>query len=241
MRDLVMRQIEHVAEPSRLWLSWQPPELGAEKRRRRVVAEIILEHGEAVFRYLNQSHDYQLAKAEGFQGYPAFNRAEDEHRKGVLEAFVRRLPSRKRRDFTEYLEKYRLSEAFDGSDFALLGYTGAKLPGDGFELCPDFSNAPLPLETVMEVAGFWRQGVPATDLELGDAVQFEPEPSNEADSHAVAVLHRDRRIGYVPVPMLPAVHRWLERGHVEAYIDRLNGKPERPLVYLFVAVTPSGS
>lgn len=237
MRDIVMRQIEHVAEPSRLLLSWQPSsDVGPESRRRHVVAEIIMEGGEAVFRYLNQTADYQLAKQEGFQGYPAFNRAEDEHRKGVLEAFVRRLPSRKRRDFAEYLEKYRLPADFHGSDLALLGYTGAKLPGDGFELCPDLTTAPLPLETVMEVAGFWRQGIAASDLSVGDNVQFAPEPLNNADNLAVAILWSGRKIGYVPRPMLPSVHRWLAAGNVEAYIDRLNGKPDRPLVYLFVAV-----
>lgn len=232
-----MRRIEHLAEPSRLWLSWQPADPAASQRRRRIVAELTLDNGEPVFRYLNQTPEYHLAKSEGFQGYPAFNRSEDEHRRGVLEAFMRRLPPRKRRDFAEYLEKYRLPPHFQGSDFALLGYTGAKLPGDGFELCPDFSGAPLPLEMVMEVAGFWRQGVPQRELALGDEVQFTFEPDNEADSRAIAILHDGRRIGYVPAPMLPAVHRWMAEGRIESYIDRLNGKPERPLVYLFVSVT----
>ncbi|MBB3255893.1 hypothetical protein F4827_000719 [Paraburkholderia bannensis] len=239
MRDIVMRQIEHVAEPSRLWLSWQPSsDVGPESRRRHVVAEIVLDNGEPVFRYLNQTADYQLAKLEGFQGYPAFNRGEDEHRKGVLEAFVRRLPSRKRRDFAEYLEKYRLPADFQGSDLALLGYTGAKLPGDGFELCPDLTTAALPLETVMEVAGFWRQGVSQSDLHIGDEVQFLPEPLNSVDERAIAIYWSGRKLGYVPRPMLPSVHRWLSAGKIEASIDRLNGKPERPLVYLFVGVTP---
>ncbi|MFM0338784.1 HIRAN domain-containing protein [Paraburkholderia fungorum] len=199
-----------------------------------------MEGGEPVFRYLNQTADYQLAKQEGFQGYPAFNRAEDEHRKGILEAFVRRLPSRKRRDFAEYLEKYRLPPDFQGSDLALLGYTGAKLPGDGFELCPDLTTAPLPLETVMEVAGFWRQGVPQNELQVGDGVRFVPEPFNDADKMAVAIHWSGKKIGYVPRPMLPSVHRWLDAGSIEAHIDRLNGKPDRPLVYLFVAVTQRG-
>lgn len=237
MRDIVMRQIEHVAEPKRLWLSWQPSDhTVGEKRRRRVVAEIVQENGDVVFRYLNQTPDYQAAKAEGFQGYPAFSRSRDEHRQGVLDAFLRRLPSRKRGDFAEYLEKYRLPSDFSGSDLALLGYTGAKLPGDGFELCPDLTNAPLPLETVMEVAGFWRQDVPSSEINIGDEVQLIPEPSNTADTKAVAVSLHGRRIGYVPVPMLPAVHLWLKNGHVEGHIDRLNGKPERPLVYLFIEV-----
>lgn len=202
------------------------------------MGEIVLESGEPIFHYLNQDDDYHKARAEGFQGYPAFNRSEDEHRIGVLEAFMRRLPSRKRRDFAEYLEKYRLPADFKGSDLALLGYTGAKLPGDGFELCADLSGVKLPLETVMEVAGFWRLGIHQGELSVGDEVTFRPEPSNEADPNAVAILHFGRRIGYVPSPLLPAVHEWLADGRIEAYVDRLNGKPDRPLVYLFVAVSP---
>ncbi len=232
-----MRQIEHLVEPTRLWLSWQPTASSA-RRRRRIVAEIVLVNGEPVFRYLNQTRDYQLAKDEGFQGYPAFNRSEDEHRKGVLEALIRRLPSRKRRDFAEYLEMHRLPADFSGSDMALLGYTGAKLPGDGFELCPDWSETPLPIETIMEVAGFWRQEVPVESLNLDDAIQLAPEPQNEVDPGAIAVVHRGRRIGYVPTPMLPAVRRWMEQGQITAHIDRLNGKPERPLVYVFIEVSP---
>jgi len=232
-----MRQIEHVAEPSRLWVSWQPPETESGPRRRRIVAEIVVKQGEPIFRYLNQTRDYQLAKAEGFQGYPAFNRAIDEHRHGVMAAFMRRLPSRKRRDFTEYLEKYRLPVDFEASDMALLGYTGAKLPGDGFELCPDFTEAPLPLETIVEIAGFRHQHIDVSDLDVGDEVQFVPEPQNDVDADAIAIHHRGRRIGYVPIPMLSAVHRWMKVGHIDAHIDRLNGKPERPLVFLFLSVT----
>jgi hypothetical protein len=237
MHDLVMRQIEHLVEPTRLWLSWQPTAPNT-ARRRRIVAEIVLVEGEPVFRYLNQTRDYQLAKEEGFQGYPAFNRSEDEHRRGVLEALMRRLPSRKRRDFSEYLEKHRLPSDFAGSDMALLGYTGAKLPGDGFELCPDLSQASLPIETLIEVAGFWRHGIPVETVGLGDEVQLIPEPENDVDTGAVAVFHRGRRIGYVPTPMLTAVHRWIKQGQITAHVDRLNGKPERPLVYVFIEVAP---
>ncbi|WP_250520710.1 HIRAN domain-containing protein [Caballeronia sp. NCTM1] len=238
MRDIVLRQIEHLVEPSRLWVSWQSPDASGASRRRHVVAEITKEDGEPIFRYLDQTPQYQAARREGFEGYPAFNRSKVEHRKGVLEAFVRRLPSRKRGDFSEYLEKHRLPSDFKGSDFALLGYTGAKLPGDGFELCPDLTTVDVPLETIVEVAGFWRQGVPQSELEVGDEVRFCLEPDNAADPNAIAIYSAGRRIGYIPSPMLPMFNNWLRSANVTAHIDRLNGKPERPLVYLFVAVAP---
>lgn len=232
-----MNKIEHFAEPRRLWLSWQGPE-GTIRRQRRVVAEIVREDDQVVFRYLDQTPDYRAAKEEGFDGYPAFNRATPEHRSGVLDAFMRRLPPRKRKDFAEFLEKYRLPSNYTGSDMALLGYTGARLPGDGFELCPDFASAPLPLQLIIEVAGFRHQSVPVSALREGDAVRFAPESDNAFDSQAVSICHKHGRIGYVPAPMTVPVREWLRKATLTAVIDRLNGQPERPLVYVFVSVSP---
>jgi len=232
-----MNKIEHFAEPRRLWLSWQGPE-GTIKRQRRIIAEIVQDEGQVVFRYLDQTPDYRAAKEEGFDGYPAFNRAMTEHRAGVLDAFMRRLPPRKRKDFIDFLEKYRLPADFSGSDMALLGYTGARLPGDGFEVCPDFLSVPLPLETIIEVAGFRHQSVPLGALKEGDSVRFIAESDNAFDTQAVSIWHDRGRIGYVPAPMAAAVRGWLQTANVEAVIERLNGQPERPLVYLFVAVSP---
>lgn len=232
-----MNRIQHLIEPHRLFLAWQRPMAGKERRSRRIVGEIERREGGAVFRYLDQQPDYQAARQEGFQGFPAFGIDKaHEFTSGVLEAFLRRLPPRKREDFTEYLEQYRLPADFAGSDMALLAYTGAKLPGDGFELVPDLTGSAPPMEMVMEVAGVRHQEAGTDGLKLGDPVRLIPEPNNPVDPEAIAVEHRGGCIGYIPKPYCSAMADWLRACAVEATIERINGKPERPMVYLFVKV-----
>jgi hypothetical protein len=232
-----MNRIEHLIEPQRLFLAWQRAMDGKERRTRRIIGEIARGANGVEFRYLTERDDFKKAQGEGFQGYPAFRIGHVQtYAAGVLDAFTRRLPPRKREDFSEYLAQYRLPENFAGSDMALLAYTGAKLPGDGFEIVPDLADALPPLELIMEVAGFRHQEVSAQAIGVGDRVRLVPEPDNEQDPSAIAIHHGTGVIGYVPRPYCPAVARWLGSCAVEATIDRLNGKPERPLVYLFVKV-----
>lgn len=149
-----MNQIEHIIEPTRLWLVWQPGEVDSQSRRRHIVGEIVKSGDDIFLQYLTDTEDFKSAIEVGFVGYPAFKLGETVHRIGVPDAFMRRLPPRKRDDFHEYLERYRLPKDFSGSDMALLGYTGAKLPGDGFEIYADLADASVPFEIVLEVAGF---------------------------------------------------------------------------------------
>lgn len=233
-----MNQIQHLIEPRRLLLSWQRPIAGSDRRTRRIVGEIERNGEAAVFRYLPNREDFAKAKAEGFRGFPAFGLKQGhEFTAGVLDAFVRRLPPRKREDFREYLARFRLPENFTGTDMALLAYTGAKLPGDGFELVPDLDGIEPPLEMVIEVAGFRHQEIPVDTIGAGDSVRLVPEPENEQDRNAIGIVHENGRIGYVPRPYCGAFGRWMGNHAVDARIDRINGKPDRPLVYLFVAVS----
>lgn len=235
-----MNEIEHVIEPTRLLVVWQPA-LGHASRTRRVVAEIISDPTSSGprLRYLPETEDYRLALEAGFRGYPAFRLGDVEHHQNVLDGFLRRIPPRNREDFSEYLKMYRLPVPFRGSDQALLAYTGARLPGDGFEIAADLSTAEPPFELVMEVAGFrYQDGLSVGDLTVGDPVQLLPEPLNDFDPHAIAVMHDGGRIGYVCRPYLAACHRWLNNAVIIATIDRINGKEDRPLIYIFVRVRP---
>lgn len=234
-----MNRIQHLVEPLRLFLAWQRPVAGMEQRSRRIVGEIERTADGALFRYLENLPDYQEALQEGFKGFPAFSigKGQEYTSSGVLKAFMRRLPPRKREDFSEYLTQFRLPIPFHGSDMALLAYTGAKLPGDGFEIIPDLADAPPPIELVMEVAGFRHQAVSASGLSVGEPVTLVAEPDNPADPDAIAVCHRAGRIGYVAKPYCSTAANWLRAYTVVASIERINGKPERPLVYLFVKIT----
>lgn len=191
-----------------------------------------------VFRYLKDSLDFEAAKAAGFKGYPAFPLDQAEVRQGVIESLLRRLPPRKREDFAEYLEQHRLPVPFDYSDFALLGYTGARLPSDGFGLVPVFRPDAVPCDFLLEVAGF--RHVFSGDVEtirVGDPVTFEIDTENPVDGDALAVVHQGHRIGYVNRALRQSLHGWLRSHKVSASVERVNGKPERRLIYVTVRVT----
>lgn len=107
----------------------------------------------------------------------------------------------------------------------------------GFVIAPNLSMEQPPIEIILEVAGLRHQKIPISDLKIGDHVQLIPEPENNYDPQAIAVMDNNtRRIGYISRPYIPAVQRWLNNYDVKAVIERLNGKPDRPIVYLFVTV-----
>jgi hypothetical protein len=234
-----MNNIEHIINPKRLLLVWRTSRKDA-PRTRRIVAEVVRSEGSnnAVLRYLFGSKDFECAKSEGFLGYPSFDVLKGEHSSNVLDSFVRRLPPRKRDDFESYLQRYRLSARTELTDMALLAYTNAKLPGDGFELYPDLTSERPPFELVIEVAGFRHQnGISVEDIYVGDPVTLKAEPENDHDENAIGVHHSGKKIGYIDRAQASSFQAWFRKGFlVNATVERINGKPERPLIYLFVTV-----
>lgn len=231
-----MTVLQHIVEPERLLLTWQPTDESSPNRTRRIVGEICqTPNGQAVFRYLIGSHDFQAAQMDGFKGFPAFplKEKEPETDQNVIESLMRRLPSRKREDFSDYLARHSLPAPFDYSDFALLGYTGAKLPSDGFSLVPVFPEDAVPCDYLTEVAGLRHvfDGTIET-IQKGDPVFFEVDSDNPIDQDALAVIHQGRRVGYINRAFRQTVHRWVHSHQVSAWVDRLNGKPERRLIYV---------
>jgi hypothetical protein len=150
---------------------------------------------------------------------------------------MRRLPSRRRADFPMYLEQHGLSAAAQFSDFVLLGYTGARLPSDGFSIVPQF---PLGLERcdyVAEVAGLrhvFRGDV--SSIRVGSAVTFVPEPENKFDPDAVAIHLGPVKLGYVNRALRQSFNEWLRLRTVRGTIWRINGQPEHPLIFVRVEV-----
>jgi len=233
-----MTVLQNLIEPKRLLMTWQPSDEGASPRTRRVVGCVEKDGNEVVFRYLKEHPDFQMAQQNGFTGYSAFRIDEktSEFRQGVLEAFLRRIPPRKREDFNEYLAQHRLPFPFPLGDFALLGYTGAKLPSDGFALVPDFQIGDVPCDFLLEIAGLRHCISDVSNLSVGDAVEFEIDTNNPVDHDSVGVMHNGTRIGYVNRAIRDVFRQWLNSGMVKAKIERINGKPDRPLVYLFTQV-----
>lgn len=210
------------------------------RRTRRVVGEIARVTPEKfVFQYLENTPDFEAAKTEGFQGYPAFRLSHQRHEENVLEAFMVRLPSRKRGDFKEYLATHSLPADFAGSDFSLLAHTGGRLPGDGFEVFPDISTVQLPFDLVIEVAGTRHHGFSQlTGIEIGDLIEFRPEPTNPVDPNAIAIIHDAvGLLGYVPKPYCENLLPLILGKQVKGAICKLNGRPERRLVYVLVSAS----
>lgn len=231
-----MNFIEHVLEPKRLLLVWQGP-VGSSRTRHTVAELVRQESGVVRFRYLTATADFQNAQAEGFINFPAFRKVEQAYELGIVDTFMRRLPPRTRSDYEQYLEQFRLRPDTPISNFALLAYTGAKLPGDGFSLINPLDDITAPCEVLIEVAGF-RHTVPGTlaAFREGDAATFVPEPENPRDPNAVTILVSGQKIGYVPRQQAIALRRYCEAGSVQAQVERVNGRPERALIYLFTAL-----
>ena len=226
-----MTLLQHVFEPKRLFLTWQPP-LSVDVRSRRVVAELVREAEVVTLRYLSSSQDFRDATSEGFKGFPAFSPVQDIHTAGVLDAFVRRLPPRKRDDYRVFLDRHFLPHDYKGSDFALLGLTGARLASDSFELFPDMTTATPPVDMLLEVAGF-RHHASISDVALKEAVTFVPETGNSFDQRAIALHVKGKKIGYVSRPLCPSLLS-LDMARLSGEVVRINGKPERPSVVVFL-------
>lgn len=230
------RFIEHLVEPQRLLLCWQAHE--SKKRSRFHVGQLVKQDDLVVLQYSDDDEMAQ-AKAAGFRGYPAFPLKQLLHSHQVMEAFTRRLPPRNRRDFAHYLKLRALPENAKVSDFALLGYTGAKLPDDGFELVHPFDAPPPVFEVLIEVAGFrYEAEVAVETLQAGDSIQFAEEPENCIDPEAIRMEYKSQKLGYVPRGHLTMLHRMLSEGaKLEGEIFRINGTSARPLVYVLTQVT----
>lgn len=235
-----MKYIEHLVEPDRLLLTWQAQE--SERRSRYLVGELLRADDRVVLNYFKDTADYQEASAHGFKGYPAFQAKSgittyDSH---VMEAFVRRLPPRSRRDFPRFLELRGIQAGASMSDFALLGYAGAKLPDDGFELVHPFDDVDGPFEFIIEIAGFrYNSEVSADELAAGSPVSFARESTNAYDPRAIRIEMNGKKLGYVDRGRLGLFHSHLDAGDtIVGEVNRKNGTAERPLIYIYTAITP---
>lgn len=229
-----MLEITHIIEPLRLWLTWQPTTGGT----RYLIGHIDrLSDGSFEFEYHKNSSSFEKAQEKGFVGHPAFKTKFSKHSNNVLAPFLRRLPPRSRGDFKNYLAQHLLKFPFSGSDFALLGYTGAKSPGDGFSLVPDFSGADKDIDYQLEVAGTrYITNLKLDNIHVGDVVSLEQEPSNMYDSNAIAIIHNNVRIGFVNKVLCGYIAEKLLEGSISAVISRKNGTSDRPLIYVFITI-----
>ncbi len=229
-----MRYIEHIVEPDRLLLSWQT----SSDRLRMLVAELIRNDNNADLVYLKNSEEFSKAQSLEFEDYPGFA-IEKEIHKNVLTSFMKRLPPRSRGDFGRFLDALRIRSEAEVSDFALLGYSGAKLPDDDFTIIHPFENASAPFELMLFVQGYryYKDQLPSNALSQDMQAGFEAEPDNPKDPEAIKIIINDVKVGYVNRGLTGSFHEWMQAGlAISAYVERINGTEQNPEIYLYVSV-----
>lgn len=230
-------RIEHIVEPERLLLRWQStiPDL-ATKRTHWIVGELLRNNDGVDLRYFMDDEDLMSARELNFSGHPSFKLKMDLH-EGTLDVFRRRLPPRARTDFRDYLDFFFIPRETEISDFALLGYTGAKLPSDGFSIIHPFDGIEGPCEFLTEIAGFRYYVGADENINVGRRVEFEEDPTNRFDPEAIKMLYQGRQIGYITKGHTMPMKRWLRSNRVQAEIARINGMTLGKLTaYIFVYV-----
>jgi len=178
------------------------------------------------------------ARSLGYSGYPAFNIKQSIHRVRVLAALPRRLPPRTRTDFVAYKAQFRLPADIQISNFALLAYTEAKLPSDGFSIVNPLEGVHGPCQFMFEVAGYRHHVEKLSEVPMvGQRIQFVAEPTNQYDPNAVKMIaEMDDLIGYVNRLQAAAFREWIKGDLVEGWVERLNGAMQKPRCFVFVNV-----
>lgn len=237
---MVKFEITHIQEPKRLSIGWIPSlSNGPENRTWRRVAEIRRsENGQSpILTYLVDTGDFKEAKQQGFTGFPAFPLTSVQHSQNVMETLLKRLPPRSRGDFPQYLDMFRIPREAALSDFALLGYTEARLPSDGFAILLHLEDFIPPFEVVLDVAGFRHESNRSSaQLSVGEPLFLRPAP-HPKDEYAIEVWSDDNKLGYVPRLHARSLCELVKQNRTSAFIERLNGSPDRPIVRLFLTVS----
>lgn len=242
--------VERITEPHKLYLAWQAPDhmgdrfrwaVGVLERRERGVVLRYLREGDE-FRSLNVGKPYDQLSELGYKGYPAFNLKQELHADGVMAPLMRRLPPRRRSDFTDYKRQFRLAEHLDLTDFALLGRTEAKLPSDGFSVVDPLESEGNWCDLFLEIAGFryYCDKLPLA-LNIGKRCDFKHEPTNPYDPSAVEITSNGCRLGYVNRLQAATFLRWLRGCKIEAVVERLGCSINKPRAFVFVRVRPAAS
>ncbi len=240
--------LENICEPKLLILAWQAPD-HLKERFRWAVGEVKPTSGGFSLHYYASGQEFESRNGGrtfdqiiglGYAGYAAFPIKVREHTSGVLEAFNRRLPPRGRSDFAEYMKHFRLKDYSSLSNFALLGKTEATLPSDGFSIVDPLDGSASCCDLLLEVAGFrYYANTLGNKVTIGAQIGISPEPDNKFDANAVRFSLDGYTMGYVNRLQATAFHQWMKNNKISAVVERINGKIERPRVFVFVRIRPS--
>jgi hypothetical protein len=135
--------------------------------------------------------------------------------------FEHRVISSRRADRDAYLSGLALGP--EATPFEVLARSGGRSAVDTLELTP--MPKPGPLDLLFLVHGIRHLSEAERrhigNLRVGQRIWLVPEPDNSADRQAVLVADDDRRLGYVPRPLLRYIHRVRETDHALT-VERVN-------------------
>jgi len=120
-----------------------------------------------------------------------------------------------------------------------LAYTTGKLAGDGFTFLNTFEDTKPAFDFTFEIAGFRHHGLkefPEISTLQDKEVTFAHETSNPHDNEAIAMTYQRKKLGYVPKGFTGVIKGLIETYQLSAFIERINGTPERPSILIFVEV-----
>ncbi len=226
------RQLKALPQTQRALLVW----MGVGARLRRAVGVLQRQRDGIHFSYTTDSDDFQLARSEGFGGYPGLP-IDREPGAQAFQHFERRLPFG-RSDFGKLLQTFGLGELGAGSDrFSILTFMGARIARDSFGLLETFEGFAPPFSYIFDVAGFRHYFDKVSNLPTaGQNLRLVREPSNEYDPYAVRVEMEDGNLlGRIPSSQSRQVSAWLsaQRPPV-AFLHRFGGRPSYPRCFLWV-------
>ncbi len=224
--------ITRIIEPDRLDLIWKG---SVEPFTNYRVGEVLKQSGAYVLRYLTGTSDFRLACEAGFNGYPGFKVSIPEHKENVLETLKKRVLPRSRDDYQDYLIAHGLSPELELSEFALLGYSGGKLPSDGFVFLHPFNNATGTFSFVTEASGYRYSRQADSSLRVGDKVELIEEPDNPYDPDAIKLCVQGQKIGYINRCQTSLFKKIISKKN-EIIVYKLNGSESRPRLFLGVTV-----
>ncbi len=196
-------------DTDKIYLSWRQ----SQGKRRFIVGELYKENDNYFFKYCSEK--LEIAKAEGFDNYPAFPDTSRIYENDVLNTFSRRLINPARSDYEKFL-KYWCAENFKNNNFVILGLTGARLQTDNFEFIAPHYEVPAAFRT--ELAGLHHTDenllleIKNTNPTEYGKITLESEPENKYDSNAVKVLYNGKSLGYIKVIHSESVFNSIQKG-----------------------------
>lgn len=192
-----------------LFLIWKDPTT----RQNYVVGKLTYDKV-YTFEYCDEAGRAETTGWKPMGAFPEYKKYTSEK---MFSVFSSRLPDRKRRDITDILNKYGLKK-YD--EFELLKKSGARLPIDTYEFIDPIFEEETAIEKEFYIMGVrYYLGCKGNDcsafsnIDVGDALLFEEEPTNPSDEYAIKILTKDKVIlGYVPRYYNKAIIERLEKG-----------------------------